>query len=305
MMEQWLKEFSELWRIGVTISVFAPGGGLSYRHDVLQLWYILEDNDTPKRGIFMLLSSRDDILEHVCHSIIKLNIMLKSTKMCVTFEAAGFSLCNVTRSDLLSGAMSGDKFFGFMLAGSFNYAEVLSFAKQCSDFILPNQALFDQFQTFKNHSKKIVVGVCTEGQLMGLLKWVHGHQGGGTVMLSREGCLKFCYCLCYLHDYQMIFMPKFTVPIIKRMASAWYWCKITLVFDPGNLFIYGVTLLKLVAATMNESENSINEVSSAPGKLLERLVIYNVFNHLPGGLEKQRKVYTPWAWIEIFVRGIC
>uniref|UniRef100_A0A166CXI3 Uncharacterized protein n=1 Tax=Daucus carota subsp. sativus TaxID=79200 RepID=A0A166CXI3_DAUCS len=235
------------------VLIFDPGGNSHNAHEarIINLFKEIivkkgcEDDEGGEQ--------RDNCSKIRSSLVEELNVMLKATKMCLAFEVAGITLFSVTRSDLLGGAISGDKFFGFMLAGNFGFKEVLSYAIECSAFILLYQALLEKLQTCVQHSNNTATEVFTRDQLGRLLNRIHGLRGG---------------------------IVRFKVPISKKMASAWHWCEITLVFDPGNLFINGAILVKLVAATMDELEILFNNnISQAPG-------------------------HTPWTWTAVFASGI-
>lgn len=70
-------------------------------------------------------------------------------------------------------------------------------------------------------------------------------------VMLRKG-LKLFYWRSYSHDYHMIFISKFKVPIVKIIATTSYWSMIILVFDPGNSFSCGAAFAKLVAVTMKK-----------------------------------------------------
>lgn len=101
-------------------------------------------------------------------------------EMSAAFYAAGFEPWDVTMSDLLTGAMSLDKFRGIVFVGGFSYADVLDSAKGWSASIRFNQPLLNQFQDFYNRPDTFSLGVCNGCQLMALLGWVPGPQVGGV-----------------------------------------------------------------------------------------------------------------------------
>lgn len=88
------------------------------------------------------------------------------------FYQAGFEVCDVTMTDLLSGSINLNKFRGLAAAGGFSYADVPESAKGWAATIRFNPKLKKMFDDFYNRSDTFSLGVCNGCQLFALLGWV-------------------------------------------------------------------------------------------------------------------------------------
>ncbi|MEW6054778.1 MAG: phosphoribosylformylglycinamidine synthase [Nitrospirota bacterium] len=93
-------------------------------------------------------------------------------EMSSAFHQAGFSVWDVTMTDLLSGSISLDTFRGIAFVGGFSYADVLDSAKGWAAAIRFNGNLEEQFQRFYERPDTFSLGVCNGCQLMALLGWI-------------------------------------------------------------------------------------------------------------------------------------
>ena len=93
-------------------------------------------------------------------------------EMTSAFFAAGFEPWDLTTTDLLSGAITLDRFRGLAFVGGFSYADVLDSAKGWAGAIRFNDGLHAQFDAFYHRADTFSLGVCNGCQLMALLGWV-------------------------------------------------------------------------------------------------------------------------------------
>lgn len=93
-------------------------------------------------------------------------------EMLSAFIGAGFEVWDVTVSDLLGGSVSLEAFRGIVFVGGFSFADVLDSGKGWAGVIKFNQAVYEQFQAFRNRKDTFSLGVCNGCQLMALLGWI-------------------------------------------------------------------------------------------------------------------------------------
>ncbi|CAH0560242.1 unnamed protein product [Brassicogethes aeneus] len=93
-------------------------------------------------------------------------------EMAAALVQVGFKVWDITMQDLLSGAVTLDKFRGVIFPGGFSYADVLGSAKGWAASILFNEKVSQQFKKFFARPDTFSLGVCNGCQLMGLIGWV-------------------------------------------------------------------------------------------------------------------------------------
>jgi phosphoribosylformylglycinamidine synthase len=99
-------------------------------------------------------------------------------EMSAAFFAAGFEVCDVTMSDLVSGRATIDASFrGLVFPGGFSYADVLDSAKGWAGTIRYNKNVMDQLSAFFARKDTFSLGVCNGCQLMALLGYVPNGAG--------------------------------------------------------------------------------------------------------------------------------
>lgn len=93
-------------------------------------------------------------------------------EMAAALHRAGFRVWDVTMQDLLSGAVTLDKFRGVIFPGGFSYADVMGSAKGWAASIKFNGKLQEEFGKFVERDDTFSLGVCNGCQLMALIGWV-------------------------------------------------------------------------------------------------------------------------------------
>ncbi|HTH92882.1 MAG TPA: phosphoribosylformylglycinamidine synthase [Candidatus Paceibacterota bacterium] len=95
-------------------------------------------------------------------------------EMTSAFFAAGFEPWDVTVTDLVSGAISLDRFRGIVFVGGFSYADVFGSGKGWAAIIRSNKKVKKMFDAFYKRPDTFSFGVCNGCQLMALLGWIPG-----------------------------------------------------------------------------------------------------------------------------------
>ena len=98
-------------------------------------------------------------------------------EMISAFLSAGFEPWDVAVSDLLNGNVSLDIFRGIVFVGGFSFADVLDSGKGWAGVIKFNEAVFNQFESFRKRADTFSLGVCNGCQLMALLGWIPTAEG--------------------------------------------------------------------------------------------------------------------------------
>lgn len=98
-------------------------------------------------------------------------------EMISAFLSAGFEVWDLHVSDLLNGNVTLDMFRGIVFVGGFSFADVLDSGKGWAGVIRFNDAVFDQFQQFRERNDTFSLGVCNGCQLMALLGWIPNEAG--------------------------------------------------------------------------------------------------------------------------------
>jgi phosphoribosylformylglycinamidine synthase len=93
-------------------------------------------------------------------------------EMASAFYEAGFTPCDVSMQDLLSGETDMRRFRGAAFVGGFSYADVLGSAKGWAGVLKFNPMLKEQFKEFYAREDTFSLGVCNGCQLMTQLGWV-------------------------------------------------------------------------------------------------------------------------------------
>eukprot|EP00448_Togula_jolla_P003612 CAMPEP_0170614120 /NCGR_PEP_ID=MMETSP0224-20130122/24630_1 /TAXON_ID=285029 /ORGANISM="Togula jolla, Strain CCCM 725" /LENGTH=1283 /DNA_ID=CAMNT_0010939755 /DNA_START=66 /DNA_END=3917 /DNA_ORIENTATION=+ len=99
-------------------------------------------------------------------------------EMAAAFHMAGFEAWDVHMTDLLDSRISLDKFSGATFVGGFSYADTMDSAKGWAASVLFNPSVCAQFKAFRDRPDTFSLGVCNGCQLMALLGWVPGGDGG-------------------------------------------------------------------------------------------------------------------------------
>jgi phosphoribosylformylglycinamidine synthase len=91
-------------------------------------------------------------------------------EMAWAFHKAGFECVDVHMSDILSGAVTLDRFRGLVACGGFSYGDVLGAGEGWAKSILFNSRARDQFQAFFEREETFALGVCNGCQMLSNLK---------------------------------------------------------------------------------------------------------------------------------------
>ncbi|KAK4887655.1 hypothetical protein RN001_003926 [Aquatica leii] len=93
-------------------------------------------------------------------------------EMAAALVRVGFTVYDVTMEDLISGAVTLNKFRGVIFPGGFSYADVLGSAKGWAASILFNEKIQKQFKEFLARPDTFSLGVCNGCQLMAMIGWI-------------------------------------------------------------------------------------------------------------------------------------
>jgi phosphoribosylformylglycinamidine synthase len=93
-------------------------------------------------------------------------------EMAAAFYTAGLDPVDVTMSDLLSGRITLDQFYGLIAPGGFSFMDVFDSAKGWAGAIKFNPTLSEMFNRFYDRKDTFTLGVCNGCQLFALLGWV-------------------------------------------------------------------------------------------------------------------------------------
>ncbi len=91
-------------------------------------------------------------------------------EMAAAFDRAGFTAVDVHMSDVLSGAVSLDRFKGLAACGGFSYGDVLGAGEGWAKTILFNPQAREAFEAFFQRNDTFSFGVCNGCQMMSNLK---------------------------------------------------------------------------------------------------------------------------------------
>lgn len=106
--------------------------------------------------------------------------------MIAAFAATGLEVWDVCMTDLLSNAISLDRFRGVAFVGGFSFADVLGSAKGWAAAVLRHPHLLMQFDRFRDRSDTFSLGVCNGCQLMAQLRWVGACAAGDSRFLKNS-----------------------------------------------------------------------------------------------------------------------
>ena len=138
-------------------------------------------------------------------------------EMAAAFFAGGLEPWDVAMSDLVSGAVSLDRFRGVAFVGGFSYADVLGSAKGWAGVLKFNPTAWAQLEAFGAREDTFSLGVCNGCQLMALLGWVPGANGA-----SESACASALPPLeqpRFVHNTSGRFESRFSsVKIVKSPA---------------------------------------------------------------------------------------
>merc|ERR1711962_1024140 len=85
---------------------------------------------------------------------------------------AGFSVTDLTMTDLLSGEINLHHFRGIIFPGGFSYADVLGSAVGWAASIRGQKKLWTALEEWRQREDTFSLGVCNGCQLMALLGWL-------------------------------------------------------------------------------------------------------------------------------------
>ena len=91
-------------------------------------------------------------------------------EMAWAFHQAGFECVDVHMSDILSGAVTLERFRGLVACGGFSYGDVLGAGLGWAKSVLFNPRARDQFQAFFERDDTFALGVCNGCQMLSALK---------------------------------------------------------------------------------------------------------------------------------------
>ncbi len=91
-------------------------------------------------------------------------------EMAWAFHQAGFECVDVHMSDILSGAVTLERFRGLVACGGFSYGDVLGAGLGWAKSVLFNARARDQFQAFFERDDTFALGVCNGCQMLSALK---------------------------------------------------------------------------------------------------------------------------------------
>mmetsp|Transcript_48791 Transcript_48791/g.89988 ORF Transcript_48791/g.89988 Transcript_48791/m.89988 type:complete len:1328 (+) Transcript_48791:58-4041(+) len=138
-------------------------------------------------------------------------------EMAASFYMAGFEAWDVHMSDLLEGRVSLDQFRGAAFVGGFSYADTLDSAKGWAGSVLFSPALKAQFQAFHDRSDSFALGICNGCQLLALLGWVPGGDGGAALPPSKQPR--------FVHNKSGRFESRFVTVRVERSAASDVWLR--------------------------------------------------------------------------------
>ncbi len=91
------------------------------------------------------------------------------TEMAAAFDRAGFSVIDVTMTDILAGRVSLKDFKGYVACGGFSFGDVLGAGEGWAKSILYNSRARDEFSAFFARTDTFALGVCNGCQMMSAL----------------------------------------------------------------------------------------------------------------------------------------
>ena len=107
-------------------------------------------------------------------------------EMAAAFDRAGFSAYDVHMSDILSGAVSLDRFSGLVACGGFSYGDVLGAGEGWARTILHNARARDAFASFFQRDDTFTLGVCNGCQMLAALKALIPGTEGWPLFVRNE-----------------------------------------------------------------------------------------------------------------------
>ena len=93
-----------------------------------------------------------------------------NVEMAAAFSAAGFECIDVHMSDVISGRVTLDSFYGLVACGGFSYGDVLGAGGGWANSIRYNDRARDQFQQFFERLDVFALGVCNGCQMFSRLR---------------------------------------------------------------------------------------------------------------------------------------
>lgn len=138
-------------------------------------------------------------------------------EMASSFHMAGFEAWDVHMSDLLEGRTSLDHYRGAAFVGGFSYADCMDSAKGWAGSVLFSPQLKSQFQAFRDRPDSFSIGICNGCQLLALLGWVPGAEGGGALPLEKQPR--------FVHNRSGRFESRFVTIRIEKSAASKVWLK--------------------------------------------------------------------------------
>ncbi len=87
-------------------------------------------------------------------------------EMAAAFDRAGFTTIDVHMSDVLSGAVTFERFRGLVACGGFSYGDVLGAGEGWAKSILFNEQARSQFKAFFERQDTFALGVCNGCQML-------------------------------------------------------------------------------------------------------------------------------------------
>jgi len=138
-------------------------------------------------------------------------------EMAASFHMAGFEAWDVHMSDLIEGRITLDKFRGVTFVGGFSYADTLDSAKGWAGTVLFSPGLKAQFRAFRERPDSLSLGVCNGCQLMALLGWVPGAEGGDTLPMEKQPR--------FIHNDSGRFESRFSTIRIEKSAASAVWLR--------------------------------------------------------------------------------
>ncbi|KAM4575374.1 phosphoribosylformylglycinamidine synthase [Fundulus diaphanus] len=114
-------------------------------------------------------------------------------EMSASLFMAGFEVWDVTMQDLCSGSLTLQPFKAVVFVGGFSYADVLGSAKGWAATVAYNPKAKAEFDRFQRREDTVSLGVCNGCQLLALLGWVGGAEGGADseVVLTHNRSRRF------------------------------------------------------------------------------------------------------------------
>lgn len=107
-------------------------------------------------------------------------------EMAGAFHSAGFTVHDVTMTDLLEEKVKLKDYRGIAFVGGFSYADTLGSAKGWASTIKFNENLKKEFNDFYNRKDTFSFGVCNGCQLMAHLGWIPGDNIGDVQLVQNN-----------------------------------------------------------------------------------------------------------------------